>query len=216
MLRTAVTTVALVLGVLLTVDGLTPSGGPPQPTAAARPDAPQPAASAATPSPGASARPEPRSIPPLPASVPTRIVVPYVRIDAPVGRTGLDATGRVAAPSLDDRNFAAWYDGSPMPGAEGTSVVVGHVDANTGPAVFYKAGSLRKGDTIRVLREDGVTAVFTIYGIQVFAKKNFPVERVYGGTGHPELRVITCGGTFNGARGYSGNVVIFARLTARL
>ncbi|MEU8139606.1 class F sortase [Streptodolium elevatio] len=216
LLRAACVLIAFVSGIVLAVDGFTPSGGPPQPAGAARPDAKDSVASATAHPADAAADPTPRPIPPLPASPPTRIVVPYVRIDAPVGLTGLNPDGSVAAPNVDDRNLAAWYEGSPAPGAEGTSVVVGHVDVKTGPAVFYKAGSLRKGDTIRVLRADGVMAVFTIYGIQVFAKRSFPVERVYGGTGHPELRIITCGGTFDSKRGYSGNVVVFARLTARM
>ncbi|NUU20177.1 MAG: class F sortase [Streptomycetaceae bacterium] len=146
-------------------------------------------------------------------SNPVRIAIPELRIDAPVGRVGLDDKGNVAVPPVDDRNLAAWYEGSPPPGANGTSVVVGHVDVKAGPAVFYDLGTLDKGDTIRVTREDGTTAVFTIYGIQVFRKKGFPVERVYGGTGHPELRIITCGGTYNKKQGYTGNVVVFARLT---
>lgn len=61
-------------------------------------------------------------------------------------------------------------------------------------------------------RKDGKTAVFEIYGIEVFEKNNFPGDRVYGSKGTPELRVITCGGGFSKQNGYAGNVVTFARL----
>lgn len=54
--------------------------------------------------------------------------------------------------------------------------------------------------------------MFEIYGIEVFEKANFPSNRVYGSTGAPELRVITCGGGFSEQNGYDGNVVVFARL----
>jgi len=86
------------------------------------------------------------------------------------------------------------------------------VDNMRGPAVFYGLGALKKGNRIEVQRKDGKTAVFEIYGIEVFAKSNFPGDRVYGSKGAPELRVITCGGGFSKQHGYDGNVVVFARL----
>ena len=97
----------------------------------------------------------------------------------------------------------------------GTSVIVGHVDNMKGPAVFYGLGSLQKGNHIEVARFDGRTAVFEVYGVEVFDKATFPGTRVYGDTGQPELRVITCGGGFSRSRGYDGNVVAFARLVSR-
>ena len=81
-----------------------------------------------------------------------------------------------------------------------------------GPAVFYGLGALKKGSRVEVLRKDGKTAVFEVYGIEVFAKNNFPGDRVYGSKGSAELRVITCGGGFSKQNGYDGNVVVFARL----
>jgi hypothetical protein len=93
-------------------------------------------------------------------------------------------------------------------------VVVGHVDNEAGPAVFYGLGSLKRGAHVEVTRFDGRVAVFEVYGIEVFSKEDFPGVRVYGDTGHPELRVITCGGGYSKAHGYDGNVVAFARLVA--
>ncbi|CAM5395212.1 class F sortase [Streptomyces hirsutus] len=90
--------------------------------------------------------------------------------------------------------------------------MVGHVDNGLGPTVFYGLGSLEKGNRVEVEREDGKTAVFEIYGIEVFAKNDFPGDRVYNSKGSSELRVITCGGGFTQQDGYDGNVVVFARL----
>ncbi len=70
----------------------------------------------------------------------------------------------------------------------------------------------RRETSVEVLRSDGKTAVFEIYGIEVFQKENFPGNRVYGNDGIPELRVITCGGGFSKQNGYTGNVVVFARM----
>ena len=77
---------------------------------------------------------------------------------------------------------------------------------------FYGLGALRKGNRVEVQRQDGKVAVFEVYGNEVFAKSDFPGDRVYGNKGAPELRVITCGGGFSRENGYAGNVVVFARM----
>ncbi|GHD24854.1 class F sortase [Streptomyces galbus] len=148
----------------------------------------------------------------LPFSLVDRIRIPAIRVDAPVMPVGLDADGWVGAPPPEDPNLAGWFTGAVSPGEKGTAVVVGHVDNTQGPAVFYGLGALKKGHRVEVVRQDGRTAVFEIYGVEVFAKNDFPGDRVYASKGEPELRVITCGGGFSKAHGYDGNVVVFARL----
>jgi sortase family protein len=174
--------------------------GPPQPARAAAADSPVP---------GATFAPVAAS---LPFSAAERVMIPAIRVDAPVVPVGLDGDGWVAAPPPEDPNLAGWFSGAVSPGEKGTSVIVGHVDNKSGPAVFYGLGSLKKGHHIEVRRQDGTTAVFEIYGVEVFAKDSFPSDRVYGSKGAPELRVITCGGGFSKQNGYDGNVVVFARL----
>ncbi|MFF8598225.1 class F sortase [Streptomyces sp. NPDC015232] len=194
--------VVLLVGVHLVRGGAGewPADGPPQPATAA-------AAGRAAALGGATAAP-------LPASPPVRVRVPSVRIDAPVTRVGLDAEGWIEAPTPDDRNLAGWYTGAVTPGERGTAVVVGHVDVpGGGRAVFYDLGALAPGKRVEIARGDGRTAVFTVYGIEVVPKDDFPAERVYGTTGAPELRLITCGGRYSPDGGYEGNVVVSARLT---
>ncbi|GKQ39740.1 class F sortase [Streptomyces sp. A012304] len=149
---------------------------------------------------------------PLPYGVPDRVRISAIQVDAPIMPVGLDIDGWVAAPPPEDPNLAGWFTGAVSPGEKGTAVVVGHVDNAQGPAVFYGLGALKKGHRVEVARKDGKTAVFEIYGIEVFEKNNFPGDRVYASKGSPELRVITCGGGFSKANGYDGNVVVFARL----
>ncbi|GAA3208798.1 class F sortase [Streptomyces sp. XM83C] len=148
----------------------------------------------------------------LPFSVVDRVRIPAIQVDAPVMPVGLDADGWVDAPPPEDPNLAGWFTGAVSPGEKGTAVIVGHVDNKQGPAVFYGLGALKKGNRVEVRRQDGKTAVFEIYGIEVFAKNDFPGDRVYASKGAPELRVITCGGGFSQQNGYDGNVVVFARL----
>ncbi|MER7053924.1 MULTISPECIES: class F sortase [unclassified Streptomyces] len=177
--------------------------GPPQPASAAASD------TRAAGGDGATAT----GLAPLAYAVPDRVSVPAIQVDAPVMPVGLDAEGWVDAPPPEDPNLAGWFTGAVSPGEKGTAVVVGHVDNKQGPAVFYGLGALKKGNKVEVHRQDGKTAVFEIYGIEVFEKDDFPGERVYASKGGPELRVITCGGGFSKQNGYEGNVVAFARMT---
>ncbi|MCX2184506.1 class F sortase [Streptomyces sp. SKN60] len=188
-------------GLAIMRNGVGFESGPPQPTAAARPVA-RPVA----PAPTAGAFPE------LPFAPASRIRIPAIQVAAPLMDVGLDDNGWVAAPPPEEKNLAGWYQNGIAPGMRGTSVIVGHVDNLAGPAVFYGLGSLQQGQHIEVDRYDGRVAVFEIYGVEVFAKNDFPGARVYGDTGQPELRVITCGGGYSRAHGYDGNVVVFARM----
>ncbi|MFI8890352.1 class F sortase [Streptomyces paradoxus] len=149
---------------------------------------------------------------PLPYALPDRVRIPAIQVDAPIIPVGLDADGWVGAPPPEDPNLAGWFTGAVTPGEKGTAVVVGHVDNQQGPAVFYGLGALKQGNRVEVARQDGKTAEFEIYGVEVFEKNNFPGDRVYASKGAAELRVITCGGGFSQQEGYAGNVVAFARL----
>jgi hypothetical protein len=193
----------LLTGAALMKNGVDVSLGPPQPAAAA--SLGRPAGETFAP-PAA-----PRSLPPGP---PERIRIDSIGVDAPVMNVGLDPDGWIAAPPPENANIAGWYQNGVSPGQRGTAVLVGHVDNHSGPAVFYGLGSLEKGRRIEVPRLDGRTAVFEVYGVEVYDKENFPAARVYGDTGFPELRVITCGGAYSRAGGYDGNVVVFARMVS--
>ncbi|RDG31170.1 class F sortase [Streptomyces corynorhini] len=195
----------MLTGIALMRNGIDTPLGPPQPAAAASAGLADPAALATTTVP---------VVEPLPYAPMSRVRIPDLKVDTPVVDVGLDPDGWIAAPPAQDPNLAGWYQNGVAPGQRGTAVVVGHVDNRTGPAVFYGLGSLEKGRHIEVDRYDGRTAEFEIYGVEVYAKNDFPGSRVYGDTGHAELRVITCGGGYSRAGGYDGNVVVFARLVS--
>ncbi|MFF4172900.1 class F sortase [Streptomyces sp. NPDC001744] len=199
-----VVAVVLLVGVHLVRGGVEElrADGPPQPLPAAAPDGTRARTAALVPAPG-----------PLSASPPVRVRVPAARVDAPVTGVGLDADGWIEPPPPEEDRLAGWFTGAVTPGERGTAVVVGHVDTPSGPAVFHALGAVGKGSRVEVRRRDGRTAVFTVYGTEVVPKEGFPAERVYRDTGVPEVRLITCGGTFTREKGYEGNVVVSARLT---
>ena len=204
---------AFVLGLTLIRTGTESGTGPPQPDTAAR------HAAVRAPGPGSPGEAVPQRPAPPPAhaplqtSPPTGVRIPSLGVDAPLTGVGLGPQGLLRVPSPQKANLAGWYDGAAAPGARGTAVVVGHVDNEEGPAVFFRLGALERGAEVAVDRADGSTAVFTVYAVEVHEKDDFPGERVYRDTGSAELRVITCGGSFTERTGYQGNVVAFARLT---
>ncbi|MFC8131181.1 class F sortase [Streptomyces sp. NPDC057302] len=149
----------------------------------------------------------------LPESVPVRIKIPVLKVDTALTDLARTEDGGLEAPPPDDANLAGWDAAGTLPGSTGTAVIVGHVDTPKGPAVFYGLGSLKKGAKVKVVREDRRTAEFTVYGVEEYEKDDFPSAKVYAPRVRPELRLITCGGSYSKSDGYSGNVVVYAHLT---
>ncbi|MBO0801922.1 MAG: class F sortase [Nocardiopsaceae bacterium] len=152
--------------------------------------------------------------PSLRRSTPVSISVPSIGVHSKLLHLGLNSDGTIQVPALPAKaNLAAWYKHSATPGQIGTSVIEGHVDSYAGPAVFFRLGALRPGDTIDVTLADGVTAIFRVTGVREYPKVHFPARAIYGTTNYAALRLITCGGTFDYATGhYLSSTVVFASL----
>jgi hypothetical protein len=229
----AAATVVLVLlaGILLTL-GLRPSG-PPQPPAADAAPAPTGTATAVTTTPPpTSSAPSTRSVAPAPAAPLPRarqVDLGPILPGSPPVRLDIDSIGVHTSTFVDlgrgrdgsievPRNFAAagFYTLGPTPGQFGPAVIAGHVDSHEGPAVFYRLGALKAGATVSVGRRDGTTARFVVDRVAAYPKAQFPTTEVYGNTtSRAELRLITCGGSFDDRSGhYVDNVVAFAHLVS--
>ena len=62
---------------------------------------------------------------------------------------------------------------------------------------------------------DGRILIFRVQRVERYPKDKFPTEAVYVPTLNRELRLITCGGDFDYARGsYRDNIVVYATLAA--
>jgi len=167
--------------------------------------APPPAAAPAAPGPA------PETDPPL---TPVRVRIPAIGVDSAITPIGVDATGALQPP--EGTASTGWFAGGPVPGASGPAVLAGHVDSRSGPAVFYRLRELPVGARIEVDRSDGSTAVFVARSTVQTAKAAFPTDAVYAPTPAPELRLVTCGGTFDRSIGhYRDNVVVAAVVEAR-
>lgn len=149
----------------------------------------------------------------LARSQPVRIEVPSIAVRASVVPVGLTPQGTVEVPPLSRPETTGWYVNGPTPGEIGPAVILGHVDSTTGPAVFFRLSQVRAGDPVLVARADGTTARFLVVAVEAVAKTAFPTERVYGDLDHPALRLVTCGGTFDQAKGsYQDNIIAYADL----
>jgi len=172
--------------------------------------APQPSAAAAGTTGSAAKGPS------LHRSLPVSVDIPAIGVHSQLLHLGVSADGSIQVPSLTtSADEAAWFKYSATPGEIGASVIEGHVDSYQGPAVFFRLGALRPGDTIDVTLADGVTAVFRVTGVREYAKEEFPAKAIYSATDYAALRLITCGGTFDYAtHHYLSSTVVFASLTS--
>lgn len=148
----------------------------------------------------------------LPASDPVRVTIPALKVSSTLERLGLDENRAMQTPKDPDK--AGWYHPGPTPGANGPSVIAGHVTWNGAPTVFFDLARIDPGDKVEVAREDGRTAEFTVDRVATYPKDAFPTVEVYRNLDHAGLRLITCGGDYSEAdRRYADNVVVYATLT---
>jgi len=145
------------------------------------------------------------------ASPPVRLAIPAIGVATPLVRLGLEADGGMQVPA--DFGRAGWFTEGPAPGQVGPSVIAGHVDSRSGPAVFYRLRELRPGQAILVERADRSRLRFVVEQARSYPKEGFPTAAVFGPVPEAALRLITCAGDFDRARGsYRDNLVVFARL----
>lgn len=145
------------------------------------------------------------------AVVPASVAIPKIGARSTLIPLGLAPDGTLEVPDVGRPSQAGWYTRGVQPGQVGPAVIVGHVDGGGHPGVFYRLHELAVGDTVQVGRVDGSTLTFRVYRVQEVRKSAFSTVEVYGNVPRPELRLITCGGTWVGGQyGYQDNWVIYA------
>ncbi|MDW8804086.1 class F sortase [Streptomyces scabiei] len=187
-------------------------GGEDSPTDASRPPNARHAPQAA--SADEEARPAEPSAGRASSSRPVRLLIPKIRVSAPFVPLYVGRSGQLEAPPADDVNLVGWHADGAAPGERGTSIIAGHVDTKTSPAVFAGLGELEKGDVFHVVRADRERVSFVVDDVETFEKDDFPDERVYADASRPEVRLITCAGAYDrSAMDYTENLVVFAHRT---
>jgi sortase (surface protein transpeptidase) len=151
-------------------------------------------------------QPSPQQVP-----EPVGLTIPSIGVRTGLVHLGLTPSGALQVPATTA--VAGWYTGSARPGAIGAAVIAGHIDSVSGPGVFFRLRLLRPGERVYVRRSDGSLAVFEVTAVHSYLKTQFPTVAVYGPVPDAELRLITCGGTFDYATGhYLSNVIVYATL----
>jgi sortase (surface protein transpeptidase) len=144
---------------------------------------------------------------------PTEVKIPKIGAESSLIALTVNKDGGISVPTVKTPMQAGWYRLSPVPGDVGPAILLGHVDGNKQPGIFFKLHELAKGDEIFVGRSDGKTLKFVVDRKDQIPKEQFPTDAVYGNTDKPELRLITCGGAFDHAEhSYKDNIVIYANL----
>lgn len=176
---------------------------PPAPSPSMKPSVSPPARPAPAPAQAAAPRPHERGQ--------LRLRVPSLGVESDAQALATDANGELEVPST--AQGVGWYRAGPLPGDVGAAVFAGHVDLDGRQGVFSRLSTMRPGQEIDTVRPDGTPVRFVVTRVEQHPKNAFPTDAVYGPTAAPELRLITCGGTFDRGRGsYPDNIVVFARL----
>lgn len=166
-----------------------------------------------------------------PATLPVSLTIPVIGVKTSLLKLGLVTQASLACPADPTRDIlhrgdlntcpldadpaaAGWYTGSPPPGATGPAIIAGHINFN-GPAVFGRLGELRDGDRVYVILADRSEVVFRVTATVVTKKTAFSAVAgsVYGLTGDPELRLISCSDDngFDSVTGhYYDNIIVYA------
>jgi LPXTG-site transpeptidase (sortase) family protein len=148
----------------------------------------------------------------LEKSKPVSLKIPSIGVSSDIITVGKLPDNSMETPNNGTQ--VGWYKYSPSPGQVGPSVIVGHVDWISGPAVFWSLRDLKSGDIIKVKRQDKKVVEYKVERIQQFSQDNFPTKAVYGNTDTAALRLITCSGDFDSTTyQYDKNIVVFAKAT---
>jgi hypothetical protein len=146
-------------------------------------------------------------------SEPTEFSIPAIDTDSSLVPLGLNPDQTIAVPPVTDPMQAGWYKLGATPGERGPAVILGHVDGTSGPGIFSRLPELKPGNEVRVARQDHTRLRFVVTRVEQVPKSAFPAERVYGDTLFPELRLITCGGSFDHTtRSYQDSLIVYAVL----
>jgi LPXTG-site transpeptidase (sortase) family protein len=143
-------------------------------------------------------------------AAPSRVRIPSIDLVTPaLENLGRAADKSIALPTKPE--LAGWFKDGPRPGQPGPAVVIGHVDWDHGPAVFFRLREMKPGESVFVDRADGSTQEFRVTRVRQVAKDDFPTADVYAPDLAASLRLITCGGQFDYSTGnYLDNVIVFA------
>lgn len=149
--------------------------------------------------------------PPVPVvgTVPKKLLIPSIYVNAPIRSLGTTSTGALAVPNYLWQ--VGWFDQSSRPGMPGTVVLDGHYN---GPdyAVFKDLHKLNQGDVIKLENGDGEIFTYAVEGKESFDKDSVAMNKLIASDGSERLNIITCIGDWQqSGETFSERLVIYAK-----
>jgi hypothetical protein len=144
-------------------------------------------------------------------SVPVRIQIASLTIDAPVAPAAIAlARGALAVPN-DIRRVGWWRDSASPASGDGSMLIAGHRDsARAGEGAFFRLERAVPGTAIEVSNASGRTFAYRVASVRHYPRRALPTS-VFAHAGRPRLVLVTCGGPFDDATGhYRDNIVVTA------
>ncbi len=145
------------------------------------------------------------------SATPVRLKTSKINVDAAIDPMGLTSNGDMEAPA--GPSDVGWYRFGPQPGANGSAVIDGHYGrwANGQGSVFDNLSKLKKGDSLDVIDQKGMTATFVVRESRTYDPKADTSDIFKSNDGTAHLNLITCDGAWNAAvKSYSKRLVVFA------
>lgn len=141
-------------------------------------------------------------------SLPVRLKIPSIEVDAAIESVGLTTAGDMQVPSTSVT--VGWYKFGPRPGEEGSAVIDGHLFAGNAGGVFYNLQKLRVGDNIYIVDDKGTSISFAVRTSRTYKESEY-VPVIFNNNVGTHLNLITCNGSYNSfQKSFSKRLVIFA------
>jgi sortase A len=145
-------------------------------------------------------------------SLPARLIIPALNINASVQHVGVNVAGAMRAP--DNFTDVAWYKYGTTPGNLGSAVIDGHVDNGLGlNGVFKYLDTIKVGDDVYVQTANGSRLHFVVSDIESYPYQSVPLQTLFARDDAARLNLITCEGDWvAGGDTYDHRLVVYATL----
>lgn len=146
---------------------------------------------------------------PAEQSIPLRLLIPSINVDASIDSVGIAANG--AMDIKKDQDLVAWYNLGPKPGNTGSAVIAGHYGwVNGKGSVFNELHTLKAGDKVSVSNDKGVIITFVVRKTQSYDPAADATNVFHSDDGKAHLNLVTCEGVWdNNHQTYSSRLVVF-------
>jgi sortase (surface protein transpeptidase) len=146
------------------------------------------------------------------ASLPVRLQIPSLNVDAEVESVGIAADGTMETPSLPLKT--AWYNLGAKPGEKGSAVIDGHVNWENGSkGVFKDLHDIKPESLILVTDDRGNTHAFIVTRVATYDYKADATEIFTSKDDRAHLNLITCIGAWDKSKqSYTQRFIVFADL----